>query len=71
VYRRNPTGFHLRSFLPANRIADMDRKGIEWRKFKDVNIVDIHYRKTGYSHWYLVPSGLLGPVRIYKTTIEK
>lgn len=51
--------------LPANRIADMDRNGIEWRKFKDINIVDIHYKATGYAHWKSVPSGLLGPVKIY------
>ncbi|NDW11472.1 glycosyl hydrolase family 2 [Bacteroides sp. 214] len=51
--------------LPANRIADMDRRGIEWRKFKDINVVDIHYKATGYAHWAPVPSGLLRPVKIY------
>lgn len=51
--------------LPANRIADMDRKSIEWRNFKDINIVDIHYKTTGYANWTPVLSGLLGPVRIY------
>jgi hypothetical protein len=54
--------------LPANRIADMDRKGIGWRKFKDINIVDIHYKATGYAHWKPVPSGLLEPVKIYAAT---
>lgn len=44
--------------LPANRIADMDRRGVEWRKFKDINIVDINYRRTGYSSWPVMPSGL-------------
>ena len=52
--------------LPANRIADMDRKGIKWRKFKDVNIVDLNYKHTPYTSWKPMPSGLVGPVRIMK-----
>lgn len=52
--------------LPANRIADMDRRGINWRRFKDINIVDINYKKSDYSTWHPVPSGLLGPVKILK-----
>ncbi len=50
--------------LPANRIADMDRKGVQWRIFKDANIVNIHYNKENYGSWEPVPSGLLGPVRV-------
>lgn len=50
--------------LPANRIAEMDRQGIAWRKFKEINLVDINYKKTGYGHWTPVESGLLGPVRL-------
>lgn len=52
--------------LPANRIADMDRRGVPWRIFKEINMVDINYKKTGYAGWQPVPSGLLGPVRIMK-----
>ena len=55
--------------LPANRIADMDRKGIIWRKFKDINIVDIYYKQTGYAHWQPVPIGLLEPVKIYTAKV--
>jgi len=44
--------------LPANRIADMDRNGIEWRKFKEINVVDLRYQKTKYDGWEVVPSGL-------------
>ncbi len=50
--------------LPANRIADYDRRGIEWRKFEEINLVDIKYRKTKYGHWEPMPSGLIGPVRL-------
>lgn len=50
--------------LPANRIADMDRRGVPWRIYKDANIVNIHYKKENYGTWEPVPSGLLGPVQI-------
>ncbi|MBR1882237.1 MAG: glycosyl hydrolase family 2 [Muribaculaceae bacterium] len=50
--------------LPANRIAAMDRRGEPWRKFKNINMVDIHYEHTTYGHWQSVPSGLLSPVTI-------
>ena len=50
--------------LPANRIAEYDRQGIQWRKFKDINVVGINYTKGTYAHWFTVPSGLLGPVRL-------
>jgi len=50
--------------LPANRIAEMDRQQIPWRKFKEINLVDRNYQKTGYGHWAPVESGLLGPVRM-------
>ena len=48
--------------LPANRIADMDRRGVPWRKFHDINVVDINYRHTTYEKWAPVPSGLGGRV---------
>jgi hypothetical protein len=50
--------------LPANRIADYDRRGVEWRIFQEINFVDITYGNTQYDGWEPVPSGLLGPVII-------
>ena len=50
--------------LPANRIADMDRRGIPWRKFNEINIVDLNYKKTSYAQWTPVPSGLCSPMRL-------
>lgn len=44
--------------LPANRISAMDRRGEDWRKFKEINIVDINYKKTNYANWSTLPSGL-------------
>ena len=51
--------------LPANRIADLDRHGVEWRKFNEINVVDIRYKKDKYGSWAPVPSGLNSKVRIY------
>ena len=50
--------------LPANRIAALDRQNVPWRKFEDINVVDINYRPTNYAHWAPMPSGLKGPVRL-------
>ncbi len=50
--------------LSANRIRYLDKKGVEWRKFYDINFVDISYRPFDASNWKPVPSGLLGEVRL-------
>lgn len=50
--------------LPANAIADLDRRKVPWRMFKEINMVDRNYKKSDYGSWKPVPSGLLGPVRI-------
>ena len=44
--------------LPANRIADYDRRAIPWRNMKEINVVDLRYKKTTYEGWEPVPSGL-------------
>lgn len=50
--------------LPANRIAEMDRQGVKWRKMKEINVVDINYKKTTYENWTPVPSGLNSTVKL-------
>lgn len=50
--------------LPANRIADYDRKGIKWRKMEEINVVDINYKRTTYADWTPVPSGLNSEVTL-------
>ena len=44
--------------LPANRIRELDRRGVKWRKMEGINLVDINYKHTTYEGWDLVPSGL-------------
>lgn len=52
--------------LPANRIADLDRKGVKWRKMEEINVVDIDYKKTTYDKWEPVKSGLNSEVKLIK-----
>jgi hypothetical protein len=56
--------------LPANRIADYDRRGVEWRIFHEINFVDIAYSNKRYDGWAPVPSGLLGPVTLREITVK-
>ena len=53
--------------LPANRIADYDRRGVPWRKMEEINVVDINYKKTTYDGWEPMPSGLNSGVRLMKS----
>ena len=50
--------------LMANRIRDMDKKGIKWRNYHEINFVNINYKPFDASKWEPQPSGLLGPVTI-------
>ena len=56
--------------LPANRISDMDKQGVKWRIFKDINIAALGYKKGDYAGWTPVPSGLLGPVELMPLKTE-
>ncbi|MCH5378220.1 MAG: hypothetical protein JJ992_30050 [Planctomycetes bacterium] len=59
--------------LSANRIRDLDRRGVKWKKFHDINLVDHLYQPFDASGWDLKPSGLLGPVTLtpYRTTTNE
>jgi len=50
--------------LPANAIADLDRRKVQWRIFKEINFVDINYKNSTFANWQIMPSGLLGPVKL-------
>ena len=50
--------------LPANRIAALDRQGVQWRKMKEINVVNINYKRTSYADWQPVPSGLNSEVNL-------
>ncbi|MFA6778373.1 MAG: glycosyl hydrolase [Paludibacteraceae bacterium] len=57
--------------LPANYIASLDRKGFKWRIFKEINFVDLNYKKTGYAHWKTMPAGLNSEVKLLPVNLSK
>jgi hypothetical protein len=50
--------------VAANRIRDLDINKIEWRKFYDINLVNIDYEPFDASGWEIRDAGLLGPVTL-------
>ncbi len=50
--------------VAANRIRDLDIRGVEWRKFHDINLVNIDYKPFDASGWPVREAGLLGPVTL-------
>ena len=50
--------------LPANRIADLDRRKVPWKRFHEINFVSIDYKPFDASNWPPLESGLIGPVRL-------
>ena len=50
--------------LSANRVRDLDRRGVPWKIFRDINFVGIDYRPFDASRWAVRPSGLTGPVTL-------
>ncbi len=52
--------------LPANRISYLDRNHVKWRKFNEINVVDLNYKKSTYETWSPVKSGLNSTVKLSK-----
>jgi hypothetical protein len=50
--------------VAANRIHDLDRRGVNWKIFKDINLVNEDYQPFDASNWPLTDCGLLGPVTL-------
>ncbi len=50
--------------VAANRIRDLDRRGVQWKTFYDVNFVNLNYRPFNAADWPLADAGLLGPVTV-------
>jgi len=50
--------------LAANRIRDLDLRGVAWKYFHDANVLGRDYRPLDASSWPVRPSGLLGPVTL-------
>ena len=50
--------------IAANRIADLDRRKVQWKAFYEINFVNKDYRPFNAATWPLRASGLEGPVRL-------
>ena len=50
--------------LSFNRVIDLDRKGIPWKNFHEINFVNIKYEPYDASGAEPMPSGLLNPVTL-------
>jgi hypothetical protein len=50
--------------VQANRIRDLDRRGVAWKTFYDINVVGLDYKPFSAADWPLTCSGLLGPVTL-------
>ncbi len=58
--------------LQANRIADYERRGVEWRKFKDANIASVtNAKKFNFGEWPVTPSGLNSKVTLIPIELSK
>ena len=50
--------------LAANRIRDLDKRGVKWANFYDANVVNVNYKKMDAANWPIMPAGLLGPITL-------
>ena len=50
--------------VSANRIRDLDRRGVPWKVMRDINLVNLDYHPFNAADWPLTASGLLGPVTL-------
>ena len=55
--------------LAANRIKAMDERKVSWKIFHEINFVNIDYKKFDASIWPLMPSGLIGPVKLISANL--
>ena len=52
--------------LAANRIADLDRRKIPWKRFHEINFVNIDYKPFDAATRPVMDSVLSGPVRLLR-----
>ncbi len=52
------------SNVAANRIRDLDIRGVNWKHFYNINFVNYDYEPFDASGWEIKDAGLLGPVTL-------
>lgn len=57
--------------LQANRIADYERRGVNWRIFKDANIASVtNAKQFSFGEWPVIPAGLTTKVTLIPLTLS-
>ena len=56
------------SNVGANRIRRLDQQQVNWKKFHDINFVNILYKEFDASKWPIMDAGLLDPLNLQYTT---
>ena len=56
--------------VSANRIRALERSGREWKKFYDINMVNINYLPLETTNWAVQSSGLKGEVTLWRVKYE-
>ncbi len=56
--------------VAANRIRDLDLRGADWKKFHDINFVNIDYQPFDASGWEVREAGLLGKVEVIVMEVD-
>ncbi|MDF1575554.1 MAG: glycosyl hydrolase [Bacteroidales bacterium] len=54
------------SNLGANAIRELDRRRTDWKKFHDINFVNVDYKSFDASGWDILPSGIGGIVELVR-----
>jgi hypothetical protein len=57
--------------VAANRIRDLDRRRVPWKKFHDINFVNLNFEPFDATDWPLTDCGLLGPVTLTAVVLEQ
>jgi hypothetical protein len=57
--------------VSANRIRDLDLRGVPWKNFHDINFVNVDYKPFDASNWPLYDSGLMGPVTLQPAEVKQ
>lgn len=50
--------------VAANRVRDLDRRHVQWKRFYEINFVNRDYKPFDASGWPVRTSGLVGPVTL-------
>jgi hypothetical protein len=56
--------------LSINRVIDLDKKGVNWKNFYDINFVNIKYQLFDASNYEPEDSGLLSPVYLIPLNLK-